>query len=168
MPCACVREGGILLWEDTLFNCTISTGKRGWYFVGNVWGFLANLTRLPSNGRLVSINAEHFFISTFIRAKYQSYATDWMRIKKYCCFATFGQVWSCSQKFCLTESMNFNPAEFSSKKNFHLEFDFEVEVWDANAVCDALPVVTLPFEYQTSANRLSFQPISIKNSKGEK
>ena len=64
--------------------------------------------------------------------------------------------------------MNFNPAEFSSKKNFHLEFDFEVEVWDENAVCDALPVVTLPFEYQTSANRLSFPPISIKNSKGEK
>ena len=131
------------------------TVKQRRYFVGNVGRFLANLT---SNGRGGVCLTAKFFPSHFCRLTFNFFAI--LSIPFSCktpiffvvenmalnglLFSNFSSSLDLFSESCLSESMKFNPRNFSSFLRLQ---KLILAAENANAVCDACLLPSSPCEY---------------------
>ena len=133
------------------------TVKQRRYFVGNAGRFLANLTSMASNGGVCFNNSQLFF-SHFCRLTFNFFAI--LSITFSCrtpiffvvenmalnglLFSNFSSSLDIFPESCLSESMKFNPRNFSSFLRLQKPI---LAAENANAVCDACLLPSSPCEY---------------------
>ena len=134
------------------------TVKQRRYFVGNVGRFLANLTSMASNGRGGVCLTANFFSHIFCRSTFNFFGI--MSITFSCktpiffvvenmalnglLFSNFSSSLDLFSESCLSESMKFNPRNFSSFLRLQKPI---LAAENANAVCDACLLPSSPCEY---------------------